>query len=165
MIYRTPFVELENGDITCTITIPAEHRGAAFSGEAITLPALPSAPMRVEMIGSFNASPLPGDSQQIGVGGFDTAEVMSTEILGGWAHPVAPYFRVIYEHAPFQQYALSIRPTADPFAAPMPHAIKLLQESRGLPPDQLLSGLGKLFDDYMAWAAAKNLPVWPEKSA
>lgn len=178
---RTTFQELPNGDLTCTITIPAAERAAFFgSSDAVvclTLAGQPipaPAPVVEETFAEDFSVQLQADSaddkpptQGIGVDGFDTAKVVEAVTSGGaqWDHPAAPHLKDMYKHPPFQRWAMQ-RLNADAFAAPMECATRLIiKATKGRPIDVALSSLGRKMDAYMAWAKDENLPVWPEKTA
>lgn len=182
-VSRSAFAEQPNGDLTCTITIPAAQRLAVLGGAGVVLadtpgPDLPvqlpagamaaiafhadSEPFTVELEPADTAAEKP-EPQTIGAGGFDTAQVVSAITSGehAWDHPAAPHMARIFRHDPFQRFAMQ-RLAADAFAAPMECATRLLMRAvKDKPMDAASVALARTMDEYMAWATSQQLPLWP----
>lgn len=103
-------------------------------------------------------------SQTVGVGGFDSAQVVEAVASGQfqWDHPAAPHMARIFRHEPFQRYAME-RLHADAFAAPMECATRLITKAvKGKPMDAAVAALSRTMDEYMAWASRNLCSIWPE---
>lgn len=183
---RTALQEQPNGDLICTITIKAADRAAVFAADELAI-CMAKMPGQLDAIPAAIDTPTPAEpaeapdfqvqleeaetadakppTQAIGVDGFETAKVVEAVTSGGmkWDHPAAPHIKQIYRHEPFQRWAM-FRLNADAFAGPMECATRLIvKATKDRPMDVALSSLGRKMDQYMEWATAQNLPVWPEK--
>lgn len=161
MITRTPFVEKPNGDLTCTITIPRALRGTAFAGGAITLPELPGAALAPDdsvIVGQI------APTQQLDVGGFDTAEVMLPYTAGQWDHPAAAHLATLNQYAPFQRFVYVKDPPADSFAAPMPHALNFLRSiATNAGPERAKEIFEVMLAEYTRWCAEQGVAPYPKQ--
>lgn len=183
---RTAFTEQPDGSLVCTITIPAAERLDALGGHPVYLSERPMAdgatlgneaaanfkpqavleqPYVVEMEAADSAPSGKPETQTIGAGGFDTAQVVEAVASGEyeWEHPAAPHMSTIFRHEPFQRFAM-YRLHADKFAAPMECATRLITRAvKNKPMDAAVADLTARMNEYMAWATSNNLPLWPER--
>lgn len=182
-VARSAFVEQPNGDLTCTITIPAAQRLAVLGGEAVVLAPTPgptdtaeklaagamsamafhadSAPFVVELEPADTAAEKP-EPRTVGAQGIDAPAIMASMAAHPWNHPAAPFLQSLYRHPPFQKFAL--QRTSDPFAAPMATVNALLASTvQGRDMPGAVSALEQLMSQYTEWASSQGLPLWPAR--
>lgn len=167
---RSPFVEQPNGDLVCTLTIPASHRVAALSGEAFVLPLSPGAVRKPAADGegftvdlqsvAVDEKPPP---QVLGVSGQDQSHVLEAAEIASWDHPAAAFWMQLPLYAPFQAFTATLSAPLSEWESPIQATVRVLRDrTTGMDREQTLKTLEAMLADYEAWATEKGLPIWPE---
>lgn len=156
---------MADGDESWGVAVQREVAQATFKAHGASPKAAADEPYVVEMEAAESAPYGKPETQTIGAGGFDTAQVVEAVASGEyeWEHPAAPHMSTIFRHGPFQRFAM-YRLHADKFAAPMECATRLITRAvKNKPMDAAVADLTARMNEYMAWATSNNLPLWPER--